>query len=157
MTTLRWSTLVLAAVLATQARAAVPTPTITGPITSPGAAFVTPPSALDLSQFGWVEQEFFVAGTARAYRSALPLGADGNWTATPDGATAPFKTRIVVRRPVSPRKFNGTVIVEWLNVSGGLDAAPDWTFLHPFLKREGYAWIGVSAQFVGVEGGSSPI
>jgi hypothetical protein len=157
MTTLRWSTLVLAAALATHARAAVPTPTITGPITSPGSAFVTPPSGLDLSQFGWVEQEFFAAGTARAYRSALPLGADGNWTATPDGATAPYKTRILVRRPVSPRKFNGTVIVEWLNVSGGLDAAPDWTFLHPFLKREGYAWIGVSAQFVGVEGGSSPL
>ena len=157
MTTLRWSTLVLAALLVSHARAAVPTPTITGPITSPGGAFVTPPSGLDLSQFGWVEQEFFVSGTARAYRSALPLGADGNWTATPDGATAPYKTRVLVRRPTSPRKFNGTVVVEWLNVSGGLDAAPDWTFLHPFLKREGYAWIGVSAQFVGVEGGSNPL
>ena len=157
MTTLRWSALLLATLLATHVRAAVPTPTITGPITSPGGAFITPPSGIDLSQFGWVEQEFFVAGTARAYRSALPLGADGNWTATPDGATAPYKTRILVRRPTSPRKFNGTVIVEWLNVSGGLDAAPDWTFLHPFLKREGYAWIGVSAQFVGVEGGSSPL
>src|SRR5262249_52015463 len=54
MTTLRWSAFVLAALLATDARAAVPTPTITGPITSPGSAFVTPPSGLDLSQFGWV-------------------------------------------------------------------------------------------------------
>jgi len=157
MTTLRWSALAFAMLLATHARAAVPTPAIIGPITSPGGAFITPPSGLDLSQFGYVEQEFFVDGTARAYRSALPLGADGNWTATPDGATAHYRTRILVRRPTSPRKFNGTVIVEWLNVSGGLDAAPDWTFLHPFLKREGYAWIGVSAQFIGVEGGSSPL
>ena len=46
MTTLRWPTLVLAALLATPARAAVPTPTITGPITSPGGAFITPPSGL---------------------------------------------------------------------------------------------------------------
>jgi hypothetical protein len=157
MTRLRWSTFVLAALLATHARAAVPTPTITGPITSPGGAFVTPPSGLDLSQFGWVEQEFFVSGTARAYRSALPLGADGNWTATPDGATAPYKTRVLVRRPTSPRKFNGTVIVEWLNVSGGLDAAPDWTFIQTLVRRDGYAWVGVSAQFQGVQGTGGPI
>jgi len=44
------------------------------------------------------------------------------------------------------------VIVEWLNVSGGVDAAPDWIQGHVELIRDGFAWIGVSAQFVGVEG-----
>ncbi len=145
------------ACLAVRASADVPTPSITGPITSPGGAFITPPSGLDLSQFGYVEEEFFVSGTARAHTRVNPLGADGNWTATPGGATAPYTTRILVRRPTSPRAFNGTVIVEWLNVSGGLDAAPDWTFLHPLLKREGYAWVGVSAQFVGVAGTGGPL
>jgi len=42
-------------------------------------------------------------------------------------------------------------------VSGGLDGAPDWTFAHTMLLREGFAWVGVSAQFVGVEGGASPL
>lgn len=143
--------------VAVSAQADVPTPTIIGPITSPGGAFITPPSGLDLSQFGYVEQEFFVAGTARAHTVPNVLGSDGNWTAEPDGATAPYETRILVRRPISPKKFNGTVVVEWLNVSGGLDAAPDWTFLHPFLKREGYAWVGVSAQFQGVAGTGGPL
>ena len=29
-------------------------------------------------------------------------------------------------RPADAARFNGTVVVEWLNVSGGLDGAPDW-------------------------------
>jgi hypothetical protein len=47
--------------------------------------------------------------------------------------------------------------VEWLNVSGGLDAAPDWIFTHRELMRRGAAWVGVSAQKIGVEGGGSLI
>jgi hypothetical protein len=152
-----WSAFAVVTLLVVRAAADVPDPAVIGPITSPGGAFITPPSGIDLSQFGYVEEEFFVAGTARAYTAAGPLLADGKWTASPDGDTAAYETRILVRRPTSPRKFNGTVIVEWLNVSGGLDAAPDWTFLHPFLKRKGYAWVGVSAQFVGVAGTGGPL
>ena len=69
--------------------------------------------------------------------------------------------RIVVRRPRSPSAFNGVVVVEWLNVSGGLDAAPEYTYLRNELVRAGYAWVGVSAQYIGIEGGpvavSTPI
>ena len=42
------------------------------------------------------------------------------------------------------------MIVEWLNVSGQLDGNPDWTMTHNELVREGAAWVGVSAQAVGV-------
>ena len=42
-------------------------------------------------------------------------------------------------------------MVEWLNVSGGLDDAPDWTLTHNELIREGFAWVGVSAQVAGVQ------
>ena len=28
----------------------------------------------------------------------------------------PYKTRIIVRRPASPGKFNGTAVIEWNNV-----------------------------------------
>ena len=45
-----------------------------------------------------------------------------------DGAVAPaeladYRTRILVYRPADAARFNGTVVVEWLNVSGGLDGA----------------------------------
>ena len=66
--------------------------------------------------------------------------------------TAEFKTRALVYRPIAPEDFSGTVIVEWLNVSAGLDSAPDWISLHTEIFREGHACVGVSAQIAGIEG-----
>ena len=110
----------------------------------------------DLAPLGYVEEEFFVSGTATAYTSAAPLGSDGRWTATPGDDRRLHDPRPGAPPGVAPR-FNGTVIVEWLNVSGGLDAAPDWIFAHTMLMREGYAWVGVSAQLVGVDGSGGPL
>ena len=56
-------------------------------------------------------------------------------------------------RPIDANKFNGTVVFEWLNVSGGTDAAADWISTHTELIRKGYTWVGVSAQRAGIEGG----
>ena len=43
--------------------------------------------------------------------------------------TADYTNRAIVRRPADPAKFNGTVLVEWLNVSGGADLAVDFGYL----------------------------
>jgi hypothetical protein len=134
-----------------RAGAQVPSPTVEGPITSPGGAFL-PATTLDLATVGYREDEYFMSGTASAYVNIGPLGLDGMWTVTP-GDTASYKTRIVVFRPIDARKFSGTVFVEWLNVSGGVDSAPDWILGHVEAIRGGHAWVGVSAQFAGVEGG----
>jgi hypothetical protein len=82
----------------------------------------------------------------------MPLPGDGVWTFEEDGS-APYRTRILVRRPADPGAFSGTVVVEWNNVSGGVDAIPDFTSLEEELTRRGHAWVGVSAQLIGVEGG----
>src|SRR5262249_54004133 len=132
------------------AHADVPLPTVEGPITSPGSAFVQA-SGADLT-VGYQQEEYFLSGTATAYTNTAPLGTDGLWSVAPGDSSA-YKTRIVVHRPTSAKKFNGTVVVEWLNVSGGVDAGPDWTLMHNELIRSGYVWVGVSAQIVGVEGG----
>jgi hypothetical protein len=124
---------------------------IEGPVTGGNGIFVQG-TAFDPADVGYVEDEYFLSGTATAYTSPTPLGGNGQWTATP-GATAPFKTRVVVFRPAKKAKFNGTVVVEWLNVSGGVEAAADWIGMHTELTREGYGYVAVSAQFVGVEGG----
>ena len=148
--TLRLATVLLA--LVALAHADVPVPTIEGPVTGgKGSPFVETTS-FDLATVGYVQDEFFLSGTASLYVSAGPLGTDGKWTVT-TGDTAPYKTRIVVYRPGNTKRFNGTVIVEWLNVSGGVDAGPDWLQAHTELIRHGFAWVGVSAQYVGVEGG----
>lgn len=106
----------------------------------------------DLATLGYEETEYSVEGTATSYELEGERGADGRWSMTP-GAEAPFRTRIVARQPSNPLHFSGTVVVEWHNVSAGLDAAPDWGFFHRSLTAAGHAWVGVSAQKVGIDGG----
>jgi hypothetical protein len=129
----------------------VPVPTVQGPITTGGGKAVMGANSFDLTTVGYQEDEYFVAGTAASYTAPEALTSDGLWTVG-QGPTAPYTTRVVVRRPSDPAEFNGTVVVEWLNVSGGLDASPDWTYAHVELIRTGAAWVGVSAQRVGIYG-----
>jgi alpha/beta hydrolase family protein len=109
----------------------------------------TPP---DLARDGYVQREYAASGTATAYKSTGPLTGDGNWTFVAD-STAPYRTRVLVRSPENASKFSGTVVVEWLNVSGGVDADPEWSSTSEEIVRSGDAWVGVSAQRIGVEGG----
>lgn len=108
----------------------------------------------DEAEMGYRETEYFISGTAKSYSATDTLDSDGVWSVQPAEA-AEYKSRIVVLRPMNDADFNGTVVVEWFNVTGGLDAAPDWTQMHTELMREGYAWVGVSAQSVGIEGGGA--
>ena len=128
-----------------------PDPTVEGPITEPGAPFVAGTRGIILETVGYEQAEYFVSGTAASYTSAEELSSDGRWEVE-EGETADYKTRALVYRPHDPRAFSGTVVVEWLNVSGGLDAAPDWSAMHTEIMREGHVWVGVSAQIVGIEG-----
>jgi hypothetical protein len=129
--------------------------TVEGPITS-GNGPIVGASNYDPGATGYVEEEFFLSGTATRFTSEEPLSADGKWTVEPfDDAT--YRTRIVVRRPADPRRANGVVLVEWLNVSAGFDAAPIWTYVAPYVHRTGATWVGVSAQRVGIEGGGNPL
>ena len=144
---------------------AVPSPIVTGPVTGPGSIFSA--SCADLSPYCYIEEEFFLEGNARRYdfnidtvnaKQSDPAypgsffyylnGIPGN--AIPIGTLYPYKTRIIVRRPAIPEKFNGTVVVEWLNVASLFDIDPNWYHLHDHLMRSGYAWVGVSAEKGGI-------
>jgi quercetin dioxygenase-like cupin family protein len=103
-------------------------------------------SVVDLAKHGYEEQEYYASGTANRYRIKNPLD-----TATIVDSDHPYKTRIVVRKPSDPKRFNGTVVVEWYNVSAGQDIDFCWGGSHDYLMREGYAWVGVSAQRVGIK------
>lgn len=94
---------------------------------------------VDLAARGYVEQEFFVSGEASAYDTT------GERLAT----SVPYKTRVIVRRPARPHRFNGTVIAEWQNVTAGYDLDALWSTDQ--ITRDGYVWAGISAQRVGVQ------
>jgi hypothetical protein len=136
--------------LAAPAAAQVPDPTITGPVPStaipgqPSHDYIYFATSHDLAIHGYVEEEFLVEGTASRYMT--PALATG----TILSSGHPYRTRIVVRRPVERKRFNGTVLVEWYNVTNGFDAENTWFFVWEDVLRSGYAWVGVSAQNVGV-------
>jgi hypothetical protein len=99
----------------------------------------------DLVRHGYVVEEFFIDGTARSYSE----GADG----VQPTDEAEYRTRFVVVRPSDPTTCSGTVVVEWLNVSGGGDGCPDWAFMHRHILRTRSVFVAASAQRVGIEGG----
>ncbi len=74
---------------------------------------------------------------------------------SPPRALRRYRTRIIVRVPTSAQKFNGTLLVEWFNVTTGSDTDPVLAYAGNELTRAGYGWVGVSVQKVGVSGGGA--
>jgi Alpha/beta hydrolase domain len=126
--------------------------TVTGPIGggTHGWPFGAPSAGIDLAARGYVEAEYFIEGQAVSYAKAGAWARDGRWAAVPAGQ-APYRTRLLVLRPAVAAAFNGSVIVEWLNVSAGWDNPEFFAHAREALLRGGFAWVGVSAQALGVQ------
>ncbi len=136
----------------TQPRPAGPAADMSHELVGGNGVFIGSATKANVQQVGYVEREYLATGTATSYKIAGPITRDGRWKLAPD-TTAPYRTRVLVRRPAAASKFSGTVIIEWLNVSGGIDADPDWVSLREEIVRRGDVWVGVSAQRIGVAGG----
>jgi len=134
----------------------VPRATVTGPVTGGKGIDLAGTTSFDLRSVGYEQSEYFLSGTASAYTSASPLTSNGRWSVTA-ASTAPYTTRMVVYRPIDPKRFDGTVIVEWLNVSGGVDAAAAWLTGHVQMIRSGMAYVGISAQAAGIVGAAGSL
>ena len=168
------SVVLAAGITARPARAVVANPTVTGPITaacSPNCP--SPPGPVngvhipdpfdgagnlqETIDAGYTEEEFFFEGTATAFErdpTAPAWDSTGFWTARPSTTMPPaaYKSRLLVRRPTDPAKFNGVVVVEWFNVTALIDLPPDYGYFRTELLRDGFIWVGVSAQNIGING-----
>jgi hypothetical protein len=121
----------------------MPEPVVT-PITTGGEPIIGA-TAFAVAELGYQQAEYVISGRASAYARS------GDRVTVVEEAD--YATRLIVYRPIDAAACNGTVWVEWLNVSAGADGAPDWTFAHTELMRSGATWVGVSAQAIGVHGG----
>ncbi|KML21689.1 hypothetical protein VK92_10665 [Burkholderia sp. LK4] len=84
---------------------------------------------IDLARYGYTEKEYYLSGIAPVI------------TAT--GKTmfqAPYLTRILVRAPTDPARFNGTVIIEPFSWFGERGAG--WILTRKYLLSRGYAYVG---------------
>ncbi len=101
---------------------AVALPTLSAPVTGPGAAFDSAPSLareLDLAHFRYETTEYFVSGTA---------------------AGKPYTTRVVVRQPADDDEFSGLVLAESMHGSG---AAHMFEFTSGYLMDAGHAAVEI--------------
>ena len=92
----------------------------------------------NLPSYGFVENEYFVSGTANVYSWA----SDGSISIlTPN---TPYTTRILVRMPKDPSKFSGNVIVELMNPAHRMDYDLVWGGAHDYFLSHNDAWVGVT-------------
>ncbi|MEQ1438846.1 alpha/beta hydrolase domain-containing protein [Fontimonas sp. SYSU GA230001] len=115
----------------------VPVPVVVGPIGDAGLqGHALWDSWYDLAELGYAEEEYFVSGSAKSHADPAQSAA--------------YTTRILVRRPLDATRFNGTVILDWVNVTAQFENAVDTLEAHQLFHRDGYAYVHVSAQAAGV-------
>lgn len=83
----------------------------------------------DLNRYGYVEEEYYLQGVAPAITAAGKSLFE-----------APYTTRILVRKPADPTRFNGTVVIEPFSWFGERGAG--WILTRDYLLRRGYAYVG---------------
>jgi len=107
-----------------------PLPTISAPVTGPGAMFpglrAVPPGT-DLADHKYVVTEYFVSGMASG---------------------KPYTTRILVRKPDTPSRFSGIVVAEPMHASGN-----SWMFYFTriYMMRHGHISVEIAPQKAGTE------
>ena len=128
---------------------------IEGPVTRGTKGYPYSASIVDLAPYGYTEAEYFVSGSAHAFKPVTStLSDDGRWQVTP-GDDQPYKTRILVRRPPAA-KFNGTVVVEYMQEYFGTERDTNYRWNAETLLRSGFGWVGISMHHEGIDDPNQP-
>lgn len=115
-----------------------------GPLGTKGSKLHAPAETTQFSlrPYGYLENEYLASGTAAGNMAGFPQSQSY--------PKLPFTTRIIVRRPKNPAKSNGTVVLEWMNVSLQQDTDVDWIEAYREILHGGFTYVGVSVQPTGV-------
>lgn len=110
------------------------------PVTETSEPFAAAEKICHFKEIGYVEEEYFLTGEANIYQEGE------NHSAKILYYNAPYTTRILVRRPVLPKKFSGNVVLEILNSSAGFDIDRMWVNSWPFFTRNGDVYVGITSK-----------
>ena len=104
---------------------------------------------------GYEENEYFVSGRANLYEygaTGVRVIARCPASTAPLGCrNLPYTTRMLVKRPIDPGRFSGTVIVEPFNPSSGYDIANVWDRSWPYFVRAGDVFVGWTSRYGSIE------
>jgi alpha/beta hydrolase family protein len=130
-------------------------PAVTGPIPRTetsipiGAAyFPGAPGSVNLADYGYVEDEYFLSGTANVYQ--YDASGKNVEVKTPN---VPYTTVILVRHPADPRKFSGRVQLEMSHPQFGVTTQV-WAHNYKMFMADGDAWVRVTTSRGGPTGSS---
>jgi len=110
------------------------------PITSNSTPFAAAAKTCNFDTIGYIEDEFFMSGTANIYKE----GESGKPEVIHNDA--PYTTRLLVRRPKDISKFSGNVVFEILNSTARIDIDRMWVNSWPFFTRNGDIYVGISSK-----------
>jgi len=124
--------------------------TLEAPPSGQGDAFVPGTRLVEDLPQDYVEEEFFISGSATLYNYA------NNPPAGPTDIVAiqnnvPYKTRIIVRRPAKAHKANGTVVIEWWNSTASFDTAPSWDPSADYFANSGIVYVGITNSTTSID------
>ncbi|KAA9300185.1 MULTISPECIES: alpha/beta hydrolase domain-containing protein [Aerococcus] len=94
---------------------------------------------LDLSDYGYVEEEYLQSGQANVYQDlgeGLSLKEDA----------LPYCTRILVRKPAQASQFSGRIYLDIYNASNGYDIEDIWRRSYQHILENGHIYIGISSK-----------
>lgn len=121
-------------------------PTVTGPVADtetshPFNAANRQLRPLNLADYGYVEEEYFVSGYANVYEyhdvGLYPKIRCEN---------GQYCTRILVRRPIDPEKQSGFAILEIFNYAGPERAFAGWGYSWEYMLSRGDVWVGITIK-----------
>jgi hypothetical protein len=98
----------------------------------------------DVADRGYVEEEYFLSGTANVYDNA-----DGGLQVVTQGV--PYVNNILVRRPAKQSDSSGVVLVDILNASNGFPGEDHWRRMWDWAMAEGHTVIGVTSKPIQVD------
>ncbi|KAE8766019.1 alpha/beta hydrolase domain-containing protein [Georgenia thermotolerans] len=98
----------------------------------------------DVADHGYVEEEYFLSGTANVYDNA-----GGELQVVTEAV--PYVNNILVRRPAKKADSSGVVLVDILNASNGFPGEDHWRRMWDWAMDEGHTVIGVTSKPIQVD------
>lgn len=125
-------------------------PAVSGPLPNtptsyPFSTMARTVGGIDLDDYGYLEEEYFVSGTACIYDNPC-----GQLAVTGDPVR--YTNRILVRRPKNASGASGIVWVDILNASNGYDLEDHWRRAWDHWMAAGHTYVGVTSKPVNVDG-----
>ena len=110
------------------------------PTTETSKPFAAAAEKCCFDKIGYIEDEYFQTGTADVYAEKE------DHSVFPIFESAPYTTRVIIRRPADVTKFSGNVVLEILNASANIDIDRMWVNSWPFFTRNGDIFVGISSK-----------